>query len=187
MIDTLGPAFLVPRIEAVFTHFATLLQEKTASQRIYLEQNAIIVGVEAANTHPLATSAMDTLGSLITAMGANPSFLPFYQQAWQSSLAFFTLWNAPDDLISCYALASTLLETFGPDAGFVVDAVLKMVPDTVRSPKEFCRANSFYALNLIMKHFPAAFASYLGMAAKVLEAGLEGMPGDVGAGSGGKE
>ena len=69
----------------------------------------------------------------------------------------------------------------------VVDAVLKMVPDTVRSPKEFCRANSFYALNLIMKHFPAAFASYLDMAAKVLEAGLEGMPGDVGAGSGGKE
>ena len=187
MIDMLGPAFLVPRIEAVFAHFATLLQEKTASQRIYLEQNAIIVGVEAANTHPLATSAMDTLGSLITAMGANPSFLPFYQQAWQSSLAFFTLWNAPDDLISCYALASTLLETFGPDAGFVVDAVLKMVPDTVHSPKEFCRANSFYALNLIMKHFPAAFASYLDMAAKVLEAGLEGMPGDVGAGSGGKE
>lgn len=180
MIDTLGPAFLLPHIDTVFAHFATLLEEKTESQRIYLEQNAIIVGVEAANAHPIATAAMDALGSLITAMGANPSFLPFYQQAWQCALAFFTLWNAPEDLISCYALASTLLETFGTDAGFVVDGVLKMIPDTVHCPKEFCRANSFYALNLIMKHFPAAFASYADMAAKILEVGLEGMPGDVG-------
>lgn len=181
MVETLGPAFVIPQIDMIFAHITTLLQEKTVSQRTYLEQNAIIVGVEEANSHPIATATMDMLGSLLTALGANASFLAFYQQSWRSAASFFTVWNSADDIVSCYALATSLLEVYGEDAVFVVDDLLKMIPTTVTNPKEFCRANSYYALNLIMKFFSGSFASFVENAASILEAGLQGFPGDVSA------
>ena len=190
MVTTLGPSFLVDTIEDVLKAVEVLIAGKVGvgdvadsqskSQETYRMQHEVIEGVDAANAHPIATSAMELLASIVRVMGANPSFLPAYQRLWNGCESYLTRWNVPGDLTSCYILAESLFETYERDAMFVVSGILSMLPVTAGYRNEFTRANTFYLISLLFDVFPQEMEGQLTEFCGILRTGLEGYAGDVG-------
>ena len=129
--------------------------------------------------HPVPTAAIDTLASIITVLGCNESYLPFYIQFWNDSKVYLSTWNGADDIVSCISLASTLIEVYGEYSGFVVDDVLNSLPQIVKYDSEYCRANALYIIGLLMSVFPSQCESLLQNFAEILKEGLQPLPGDV--------
>lgn len=189
MVTMLGPSFLVETIEDVLKAIEVLVAGKVGThglvdaqskaQETYRMQHEVIEGVDAANAHPIATSAMELLASIVRVMGANPSFLPAYQRIWSGCQSYLTRWNAPGDLTSCYILAESLFETYERDAVFVVSGILPMLPVTASYRNEFTRANTFYLISLLFDVFPQEMEGHLTEFCDVLRTGLEGYAGDV--------
>lgn len=100
MVTMLGPSFLVETIEDVLKAIEVLVAGKVGThglvdaqskaQETYRMQHEVIEGVDAANAHPIATSAMELLASIVRVMGANPSFLPAYQRIWSGCQSYLT-------------------------------------------------------------------------------------------------
>ena len=189
MVTMLGPSFLVETIEDVLKAIEVLVAGKVGThglvdaqskaQETYRMQHEVIEGVDAANAHPIATSAMELLASIVRVMGANPSFLPAYQRIWSGCQSSLPRWNAPGDLTSCYILAEALFETYERDAVFVVSGILPMLPVTASYRNEFTRANTFYLISLLFDVFPQEMEGHLTEFCDVLRTGLEGYAGDV--------
>ena len=110
MVTMLGPSFLVETIEDVLKAIEVLVAGKVGThglvdaqskaQETYRMQHEVIEGVDAANAHPIATSAMELLASIVRVMGANPSFLPAYQLPYAVECA-----GRPDELLHSRGVA----------------------------------------------------------------------------------
>ena len=189
MVNTLGPSFLIPKTDSLFTILQKCIQGKvvssntsdpqTAAEEAYREENEIIEGIEEANVHPVPTAAIDTLASIITVLGCNESYLQAYMQFWNDSKVYLSTWNGAEDIVSCISLASTLIEVYGDYSGFVVNDILNILPQIVKYDSEYCRANALYIIGLLMSVFPSQCESLLQDFAGILQEGLQLLPGDV--------
>lgn len=136
-------------------------------------------GVEEANAHPIPTAAIDTLGSIITVLGANETYLPHYMTLWNDAKVYLSRWNSADDIVSCYSMCSTLLEVYGQQSVFVVQDIMNLIPLTAKYDDEYCRANTFYLIGLLIMNFSSQCEMYLQQFAEILEQGLQPIIGDV--------
>ena len=159
MISLLGPAFLLPYKASFYTTLASLLHESTPSQAAY------------SVLHQPATS--------LQVLSADPSNLDILVSLWTSVSTFLTAENSPEDITSCYSFASTLLEVYDDLAVFVVQAVMPMIPITAGYHDEYCRANTFYLLSLIIRTFPREVEESIPAFAELLREGMDGERGDV--------
>ena len=143
-------------------------------------QHEIIEGAGAKNEHPIATSAMELLASIIQVLGRNPSYLQQYQIIWDKVTTYINVSNKASDLISCLVLAEELLEVYSEDARFVVSALIPAFPHTSVSRHEYCRANTYYLISLLFDIFPREMEQDLQNYTQILRDGLVHRPGDVG-------
>lgn len=179
MISLLGPAFLLPYKASFYTTLASLLHESTPSQAAYSVLHQPVHGVPQANDHPLAMKAVDVLTTSLQVLSADPSNLDILVSLWTSVSTFLTAENSPEDITSCYSFASTLLEVYDDLAVFVVQAVMPMIPITAGYHDEYCRANTFYLLSLIIRTFPREVEESIPAFAELLREGMDGERGDV--------
>ena len=142
-------------------------------------QHELIEGAGAKNSHPIATSAMELLASIVEVLGPNPSFLTAYQGLWNKVTTYINEWNTAEDLVSCFVLAEGLLETFGEDAQFVVPGIISSFSMTSTYRNEYCRANTFYLLTLLFDIFPKEMEVNLAQYTEILRNGLVRRDGDV--------
>ena len=143
-------------------------------------QHEVIEGAGAKNEHPIATSAMELLASIIQVIGRNPSYLQQYQVMWNKAAAYINPSNKASDLISCFVLAEELLEVYGEDARFAVSTLIPAFPQTALSRHEYCRANTYYLISLLFDIFPNEMEQDLQNYTEILRDGLVHRPGDVG-------
>lgn len=135
--------------------------------------------VEEANSHPVPTAAIDCLASMITVLGANETYLPHYMTLWNDAKVYLSRWNSADDIVSCYSLCSTLLEVYSQHSIFIVEDIINLIPITAKYDNEYCRANTFYLIGLLIMNFSTQCEMYLQQFAEILEQGLQPMLGDV--------
>ena len=179
MISLLGPAFLLPYKSSFYSTLDPLFQQSTPSQSAYSVLHQHIDGVPQANDHPLAMKAVDVLTSSVQVLSADPSNLDTLRSLWTHIAPFLSPENSPEDLISCYSLASTLLEVYEELAVFVVQAVLPFLSLSAEYHDEYCRSNTFYLLSLLIRTFPQEIEPSLPAYAALLQKGLDGQRGDV--------
>ena len=142
-------------------------------------QHEVIEGAGAKNEHPIATSAMELLASIVQVLGRNPSYLQQYQVMWNKAATYINPSNKASDIISCFVLAEEFLEVYGEDARFVVPALLPVFPQTALSRHEYCRANTYYLISLLFDIFPNEMEQDLQNYTQILRDGLIRRPGDV--------
>ena len=179
MISLLGPAFLLPYKASFYSTLSSLLRGSTPSQSAYSVVHQPIHGVPQANDHPLAMKAVDVLTSSLQVLSNDLSNLDILRSLWTSVSTFLTAENSPEDVTSCYSFASTLLEVYDELAAFVVQSVLPMLPITAEYHDEYCRANTFYLLSLIIRTFPREVEESVPAYAELLREGMDGERGDV--------
>ena len=179
MISLLGPALLVPYLSTFFPLLDSMILQTTPAQITYVTIHPHIDGVAQANDHPLAMKAVDVLTTSVQVLSDDISNLSTLENLWEHITVFMVSENSAEDLISCYSLASTILEVYDDLGRFVVSAVLPMLPVTAEYRSEYCRSNTFYLLSLLITTFPQEMESRIESVALILQKGLQEQVGDV--------